>query len=124
MAYIIDKAPTPAQQARLLRMAKNIQEMYTLAEVLRVMLQMDVTDVKFKGNIPLNNEVRNLKQAINGIQLHLAQYGQVRDREDFSNDFSIAMYRVLQFFAYMPTDAINSFMDKCDTIKEGEKNER
>lgn len=110
---VIDKNDTK----RLVSISRSIQKIYTLAETINIEIISDLTDVKFKKNIPLNNSVRNLKQSVSSIKTHIAEYGQVKDRGDFDNDFALAIWRLIDHFAFLPTEQINNFMDGVDKMK-------
>lgn len=110
--YIIPRIDrTPDHDARLISFMQTIQKLNAIAEVANIEITATVTDVKFKGNIPLNNAIRNLKASTESIRLHLAEYGNVKDRKDFDNEFALAMWRVVDLFSGMGTEQINSFVD-------------
>lgn len=98
------------QAERILTQAQIIG---TLNRCIGIELMQDLTDVRFK-HPTLNNHTRRLKEAVNGITLHLGTIVQVKNRDEFDYEYALEMHRVVKHFCGLSTEQLRGFMDKVD----------
>lgn len=96
------------------RILKQAQIIGTLNRCIGIEIMQDLTDVRFK-HPTLNNHTRRLKEAVNGIMLHLGTIVQVKNRDEFDYEYALEMHRLITHFCGMSTEQIRDFMDKVDS---------
>lgn len=102
------KHKEPFSLERKVRLLENVQMIGLLTDLIKIAYQDNLVDSKFK-NPALNLHRGKIRDSADAISLHLSSIADLKDREEFNNNYCAEMYALIKHFSHYPTDKLREF---------------
>lgn len=101
------------------RLFKNLCNIDQLCELIIIYYYNSIADTRFR-NPRIEDKAKKIKEFANSIKCKELK-GAIKLKEDYAdqmqNEHAVELWRVMDYFSFMPTDKIREFMDGVEKME-------